>query len=62
VGRKEAIVNGMEVTLDVAPSLENSTTFVPIRFISEAFGARVEWFADTRHIKITYTPPDDFNP
>lgn len=62
VGRKEAIVNGMEVALDVAPSLENATTFVPIRFISEAFGARVEWFADTRHIKITYTPPDDFNP
>lgn len=62
VGRKEAIVNGMDVTLDVAPSLENSTTFVPIRFISEAFGAKVEWFADTRHIKITYTPPDDFTP
>lgn len=62
IGRKEAVVNGMEVALDVAPSLENSTTFVPIRFISEAFGAKVEWFADTRHIKITYTPPDDFTP
>lgn len=62
VGQKQALVNGQEVTLDVAPSLENSTTFVPIRFISEAFGAKVEWFPETRHIKITYTPPDDFNP
>lgn len=62
VGQKQALFNGQEVNLDVAPSLENSTTFVPIRFISEAFGAKVEWFPETRHIKITYTPPEDYNP
>lgn len=62
VGQKQALVNGQEVDLDVAPSLENSTTFVPIRFISEAFGAKVEWFPQTRHIKITYTPPEDYYP
>jgi outer membrane protein assembly factor BamB len=62
IGQKQALVNGMEVSLDVAPSLENSTTFVPIRFISEAFGAKVEWFGETKHIKITYTPPQEFRP
>ncbi|MBP6928169.1 MAG: PQQ-binding-like beta-propeller repeat protein [Caldisericia bacterium] len=60
IGKKEAIVNGKMVSLDVAPSIEEGGTLVPIRFISQAFGASVEWFHETKHIRITYTPPDDY--
>ena len=38
-----AIVNGQETTLDVAPIAQNGRTFIPIRFISEAAGAEVDW-------------------
>lgn len=38
---------------DVVPYLdENERTLVPLRFISESFGADVEWVADTQEIKI----------
>ncbi len=60
VGKRDAVVNGKFVTLDIEPSIEEGGTLVPIRFISQAFGAVVEWFHDTKHIRITYTPPDDY--
>jgi len=56
IGKKEALVNGQLVKLDVEPSIEDNGTLVPIRFVSQAFGAKVEWFHETKHIKITYTP------
>lgn len=59
IGKKEAIVNGKKVVLDVAPVIEDNGTLVPIRFISQAFGAKVEWFHETKHITITYTPPQN---
>lgn len=52
VGRTEAIVNGQYRTLDVAPILTNGVTLVPVRFVTEALGFRVDWYADTRSILI----------
>lgn len=43
VGNPTAIVDGQVVTLDVAPVIVNGRTFVPIRFIAESFGAKVDW-------------------
>ncbi len=43
VGNPTAIVNGQVVTLDVAPVIVNGRTFVPLRFVAEAFGAKVDW-------------------
>ena len=40
--------------LDVAPKIINGRTFVPIRFISEAFGATVDWDNNTKTVTITY--------
>ena len=42
--------------LDVAPKIINGRTFVPIRFISEAFGATVDWDNNTKTVTITYKP------
>ncbi|MCE5224212.1 C25 family cysteine peptidase [bacterium] len=52
IGDKKAMVNGFEVPLDVSPSIIKGRTFVPIRFISEAFGAEVEWDGETRTVRI----------
>jgi hypothetical protein len=34
---------GSATALAVAPMIKNSTTFVPLRFVGEAFGASVQW-------------------
>ncbi|MGM9551188.1 MAG: copper amine oxidase N-terminal domain-containing protein [Clostridia bacterium] len=43
IGSEKAYVNDEEVTLDVAPKMVKYRTLVPLRFISEAFGFKVEW-------------------
>ncbi|HOI24290.1 MAG TPA: ABC transporter substrate-binding protein [Caldisericia bacterium] len=45
-----------EIILDVPPLIRNARSFVPIRFISETFGAKVEWEASTQTITIYYKP------
>lgn len=49
----KALVDGKEVTLDVAPIIVNGRTLVPVRFISEALGAEVGWDGATRTASIT---------
>ncbi len=43
VGNGNAIVNDASVKLDSPPVIVNNRTLVPLRFIAEAFGAKVEW-------------------
>jgi thiol-disulfide isomerase/thioredoxin len=54
IGNTQAMVNGKAMTLIVAPEIVNGRTFVPLRFISEAFGAKVEWIAETQTIRMIY--------
>lgn len=56
IGSTIAIVDGNINTLQVPPKIVNGRTFVPLRFISEAFGAEVLWDGTTKTITITYTP------
>jgi hypothetical protein len=53
IGSKLAIVDGEIVELLEAPRIVNGRTMVPIRFISEAFGADVQWDPETRGVSIT---------
>ena len=39
-------------TFDAPPRIENGTTYVPLRFVSEALGAQVAWQSDTRTVVI----------
>jgi hypothetical protein len=57
LGSTTATVNGETVELQVAPELVNdSTTFVPLRFIAEALGADVDYDAETGAITVITTP------
>jgi hypothetical protein len=53
VGTNVVTVDGKATSVDAAPEIVNSLTFVPIRFIAETFGATVEWFPESRGITIT---------
>jgi len=57
VGSNYASVNGKKVVLQGVPTIVSGTTMVPIRFISEAFGAEVVWTEATKGITITYPKP-----
>lgn len=46
------IVNDKELTPDPAPYVENSRTMVPLRFISEALGQKVDWDAKQKKVTI----------
>lgn len=48
-----AVMNNKNITLDVAPKIINSRTMVPVRFISEALGAEVQWVDETKTVVIT---------
>jgi len=53
VGSSTANVNGNRVNLDVPAEIINDRTLVPVRFISEALGAQVDWDVDTQTVVIT---------
>lgn len=52
IGSREAVIDGKQVQLAVAPMVSKGTTLVPLRFISEAFGQDVSWDGSTKTITI----------
>jgi photosystem II stability/assembly factor-like uncharacterized protein len=59
IGKNTAYVNGIPKQIDpnnpkVVPIIIHNRTYVPIRFIMEAFGAQVEWDGTTRTVTIIY--------
>ncbi len=52
VGLSEAYINDSLITLDQPPVIFNSRTLVPVRFVSEALGAVVEWDSETQSVQI----------
>lgn len=53
VDSPEVTANNTEITLDIAPTVRNDRTYVPLRLISEALGAQVDWEEDTKTVTIT---------
>jgi len=46
-------LNGKEIKTDAEPFIYEGRTYVPVRFVSEAFGANVKWNESTKTIEIT---------
>jgi len=53
IGSSVAIVDGAQQMLDVAPFLVGARTLVPLRFVSQALGANVDWNNNTTTVTIT---------
>ncbi|MGI6550403.1 MAG: copper amine oxidase N-terminal domain-containing protein [Syntrophomonadales bacterium] len=47
------LVNGHEVTCDVAPQIIDGRTMVPVRWVAEALGAEVNWDAQNNAVNIS---------
>lgn len=52
IGSSTAYVNGKTVTLDAPAQIIQNRTLVPLRFISESFGADVNWNPNLQLVKI----------
>ncbi|MCY9549943.1 stalk domain-containing protein [Lysinibacillus xylanilyticus] len=49
---KTAYINGKSKTLAIAPFTKHETTFVPLRFVSEELGAKVNWNSKNNDITV----------
>jgi hypothetical protein len=54
IDKNNATIDGKQMLLDAPPTIRQGRTFVPLRFISEAFGAEVLWDAATRTVTVNY--------
>jgi len=53
IGKTTAKINGVEVTLDSPAFIENSRTYLPVRFVAENLGATVGWDGATSTATLT---------
>ena len=53
VGSEVAVVNGRQITLDQVPIFLGESVFVPVRFIAEALGYRVDFRGDSFRVDLT---------
>ncbi|QZY55238.1 stalk domain-containing protein [Crassaminicella profunda] len=58
MGSKSASINGINMELDAPINVYKGRTFVPVRFVAEAFNCNVEWNAYTHTVDI-YTKEQD---
>lgn len=52
VGSNEALVNNLDISLDVAPVDYKDRVYIPARFAAQAFGKKVVWYETTNTILI----------
>lgn len=62
IGNRTAYFNETANTLDVAPTVINDRTMLPIRFIAESFKFNVDWDGKTQTITITKSDEVSDNP
>lgn len=53
LGNNVAFIDGKPTTLDAPPATIKGRTMVPLRFIGEAFGAKVDWDNTTKSATLT---------
>ena len=53
IGKKAARVFGKTKSNDVAPKIVNDRTMLPVRFVAENLGAKVEWDGEKQLVIIT---------
>ncbi|MED1790556.1 copper amine oxidase N-terminal domain-containing protein [Brevibacillus laterosporus] len=52
IGEKKALINGQEITFDAQAVVKDARTYVPLRFVSESFEARVSWSNSEKLVRI----------
>ncbi|MCR4435732.1 MAG: N-acetylmuramoyl-L-alanine amidase [Clostridiales bacterium] len=52
INSNDALINGKKYQMPVPPKIINDKTMIPVRFVAEALGMKVEWVAADRVVKI----------
>ena len=52
IDKRSATKNKRAITLSAPPRIVKNTTMVPVRFVSESFGAAISWNAKTQRVSI----------
>ena len=55
------LVNGKEITSDVPAQIIDGRTMVPVRYVAEALGAKVDWVSNFNRVTITTGPQRSYN-
>ena len=50
IGDMNPKVNGKPMSIDAAPKIYNDYTYVPVRFVAEALGCKVDWFGGKANV------------
>lgn len=58
VGEEILSINGNDIKVEKPYVVGDGVTLVPLRVITEAFGAEVEWVQDTKTINLSYPEVD----
>jgi len=61
IGSTQATVNGSPQIIDVAPFIIGASTYVPLRFVSQALGAGVSWDNANQVVAITLAESNNGN-
>ena len=56
IGNKRMFVNGTQTDIASPPEIKGGRTYLPFRSIAEAMGAEVYWYADTKTIRMEFSP------
>mgnify|MGYP000250603451 CR=1 FL=1 len=59
IGSVVAVVDGEEIQIDAKSEIMNGRTVVPLRFIIESLGLKIEWDSETETIEIEEEIEDD---
>jgi len=54
IDNTKAKVGVQQVTLDVSPKIIDDRTYIPLRFIAESIGAKVNWNGEKHSVEIIY--------
>lgn len=52
IGDTDGYINGRTKSIGVAPLLRNGRTYLPARFVAEAFGYQVNWEATSERLNV----------
>jgi len=59
LGSTKAVINGNEITLDVAPDVIEQRTMLPLRFLGESLNCTVNWIAEKNLVTVNEAAFDD---
>lgn len=53
LGVRDASVNGKSLSVDASPEVKDGMVMVPVRFVAESLGCKVDWLGESQTVAVT---------